>query len=120
MTYTCKKIIDNHCPEAWFTLDHEDHSWHWKLQHYRAVHWPRAGTEKGIWTLICGFAELADGYATQCEVPLGQDGYYHDHALGMIEAMRAYLNFDVGRFDCGTLDRLIRDLAKAAGVELDP
>ena len=77
--------------------------------------------EAGIWALINAFATLADGYAAQTEGErlLGQDGYFREHARDLVAAMRAYLNFDVGRFDCGTLDRLILDLAAAAGVELE-
>ncbi len=72
--------------------------------------------------LIEAFALFADSYATETEGErqLGEDGYYHEHAADMVKALLALLNFDCGRFDCGTLDRLIRDLAQASGVELDP
>jgi len=78
--------------------------------------------ERGIQALISAFATLADSYAAQTEGErlLGQDGYFAEHAEDLIRAIRAYLNFDVGRFDCGTLDQLICDLAEAAGVELEP
>ncbi len=108
MTGKCKKIIICHF-----------HDWpeeRWAVNHANACQYPQ-DTEKGTWFLINAFADLADGYfATSHGSKLGQDGYFAKHAQDLIEAMRAYLNFDVGRFDCGTLDRLICDLAVAAGV----
>jgi hypothetical protein len=41
------------------------------------------------------------------------------HAADMVRAFRAMLNFDCGRFDCGTLDKLISDIAQAASIEVD-
>jgi hypothetical protein len=66
---------------------------------------------------------MADAYILPDYEPgdrlLGQDGYFHEHAADLIKAMHAYLNFDVGRLDCGTLDRLICELAAKAGVGID-
>jgi hypothetical protein len=80
--------------------------------------------ERPIRDMILAYAAMADSYRGAGWEPgdreLGQDGYFHEHATSLIEAMRAYLNFDVGRFDCGTLDRLICKLAADSGVELDP
>lgn len=115
---TCKEIIQAHCPvddpEDWLAAD-------WKARHYRAWNRPMLGVESGIKALLQGFAALADGYAAQTggERLLGQDGYFWEHARDMVLAMQAYLNFDIGRFDGATLARLIHDLAKAAGVELE-
>lgn len=91
----------------------------WHQRHSRAWINPRPGGERAIKLLIAGYAEMADQSQT-FEHKLGQDGYFHEHAADLIHAMRAYLNFDVGRFDCGSLDRLICGLAEISGVELEP
>lgn len=112
---TCKEMVLLHYTGMVSSNDY------WKRRHADACAYPRKGTEQGLWSLITGFAALADGYAAQTEGErlLGQDGYFWEHARAMIDAMRFYLNYDCGRFDCGTLDRLICELAKAAGVELE-
>lgn len=112
---TCHDIIDTH-----FDRMPHNNGDHWAKQHCNAYHSPRNGVESGLLSLITAFATLADAHATGTggEISLGQDGYFKPHAQDMIQAMLAYLNFDIGRFDAGTLDRLIRDLATAAGVEL--
>lgn len=92
---------------------------HWFLQHRNAWHMPKRGPERAIHSLIEGYALLADAHQTE-DRTLGQDGYFHEHAKDLIDAMRAALNFDMGRLDCGALDKLICALAKASGVELDP
>jgi hypothetical protein len=108
----CRQLIKNHVPKEYLGTV-------WSNRHIQACVDPRAN-EAGIWALINAFAALADGYfATSHGSLLGQDGYFADHAVDLVKAMRAYLNFDVGRFDCGTLDRLILDLAQMAGVELE-
>lgn len=111
----CRKLILKSIPDLAKTTDN------YMRAHVFACRSPRPN-EAGIWALINAFATLADNYAarTDGEILLGSDYYYHDQTLNLINAMRAYLNFDVGRFDCGTLDRLICDLAEAAGVEIEP
>lgn len=91
----------------------------YQRRHQLAWESPTLG-ERGLRQMIVGFAERADAYAaeTSGERTIGQDGYWHEHALAMVEALRALLNFECGRFDCGTLDRLILDVAEAAGVEV--
>lgn len=89
----------------------------WAARHQKAWDNPNA-TERGIKNIIKGYATLADSYASGHGMLLGEDGYFSEHARDMIQAMIAYLNFDCGRLDCGTLDRLIRELASESGVEL--
>lgn len=116
---TCRDIVCNHVirlgdRSALATNEQ------WVRLHLNAYHSPRNGVESGLLSLITAFATLADAHAatTGGEIKLGQDGYFRPYAQDMIQAMLAYLNFDIGRFDAGTLDRLIRDLATAAGVGL--
>jgi hypothetical protein len=93
----------------------------WVLRHCQAWTSPRTAREKALRALIQAFAEYADSYAEETggERQLGEDGYFHEHARDMVRALLALLNFESGRFDCGTLDKLIRDLAVVSGVELD-
>jgi len=48
----------------------------------------------------------------------GSDGYGNPNvATPMLEAARAVLNFESGRFDCGTIDGHLCDMLEALGVE---
>lgn len=89
----------------------------WPQLHCSAWVNPR-GTERGIRAMLEGFAAFADAHVAS-DYTIGQDGFFGPHAEDMIQALLALLNLDCGRFDCGTLDRLIRELAVAAGVDLD-
>lgn len=90
----------------------------WIDAHEAAWRAPRAGGERAIKSLIEGYAALADASFSTHGILLGDDGFYCEYAVNLIDAMRAALNLDVGRFDCGTLDRLLCRLATASGVIL--
>jgi hypothetical protein len=75
--------------------------------------------ETAIRHLIQGFGALNDTSISDGGCRLGDDGYFCDHARDVIQALRAMLNLDCGRFDCGTLDGLLLDLASAAGLEIE-
>jgi hypothetical protein len=52
----------------------------------------------------------------------GNDDYHlrGEVLVPLIQAARAYLNYDVGnRLDMGTLDAMLLDAAKEAGIALD-
>ncbi len=121
MSDTCLALVQLHT-SALSKRSLKTDSTGWVLRHCQAWTSPRTPREKAVRALIEAFALFADSYATETEGErqLGQDGYYHEHAVDMVKALLALLNFDCGRFDCGTLDRLIRDLAQASGVELEP
>lgn len=117
---TCLSLVnEHHCNQPFSLTDNT-----WLVRHASAWERPRNGAESGLKSLIVGYATLADLYDTdptwdpEERRTLGGDGYFGEHAESMIQAMLAYLNFDCGRFDCGTLDRLIRELAALSGVEL--
>lgn len=111
MSNKCTTIVNN---SLWRTRDLPNNAW--TQQHQAAWHNPR-GTERGIRAMLEGFAAFADAHETE-DYTIGQDGFFGPHAEDMIQALLAMLNLQCGRFDCGTLDRLIRELAVAAGVEL--
>lgn len=79
--------------------------------------------ERAIRDGIVAFAMMCDAHLLPTPEPgdamLGDDGYFHEHATNIVYALRAYLNFDCGRFNCGTLDSLICKLAREAHVNLD-
>lgn len=91
----------------------------YKARHRAAWFRPRNARERSIAGLITAFAELADSYMieTEGERCIGDDGYFYEHAEDMIKAMHALLNFDCGRFDCGTLSALIHQMAEMAGID---
>jgi hypothetical protein len=110
MTSKCKNTIKDHM----LTMPGNDRT----RQHAMAWREPRKGSESFIKGMIEAYAGLADASETN-GILLGEDGYFGEHATAMIEAMRASLNIDMGRLDCGTLDSLICALAKTSGVEID-
>lgn len=88
----------------------------WAARHEVAFREPSTVDECAIVYAIRAieYAILASeklGYAA------GDDGYFGEHFEAQIDAALARLNFDCGRLDCGTLDRLIRALAKRGGVD---
>jgi hypothetical protein len=118
--HLCEVLLS--CHEADIRPKHGTQLTNWYARHCAAWRYPATPAEKGIRHLIHGFAFLVDQAACDSdgETLLGNDGYFHEHAKDMVLAMLAYLNFECGRFDCGSLDKLIRQLAAAAGVELEP
>lgn len=88
----------------------------WQDRHTLAWQAPRPGGELAIVMLITALAILVDAHYN--DIAIGQDGYYHEHATDLVTACRAYLNFDCGRLDCGTLDRLILEIARLGQIEV--
>lgn len=86
-------------------------------RHNAAWAHPMRGAEYAIRGAIVSWLEYADSYAAQWDRPIGQDGYAGRYWQEWGEALRGLLSMDLGRFDGGTLDGILMDAAKAAGVE---
>jgi hypothetical protein len=115
---TCADLVLTHIVDA-RAGNRAVHFPQWLDAHEAAWRAPRAGGERAIKSLIDGYAALADASFSGCGILLGDDAFYCDHAVSLVDAMRAALNLDCGRLDCGTLDRLLCRLAAASGVTLD-
>jgi hypothetical protein len=113
----CMDRVNTHCARVRAKFGATDTTG-WVPMHCDAWEVPRKGREQGLKALITGFALYADAHRTDSDTRLGEDGYFAPHAEDMVLALLAALNFEVGRFDCGTLDGLIRDIAKLAGVDI--
>lgn len=75
--------------------------------------------EVGLRMMIEGLAMYAAGYEEVVEEPIGNDGVLGDYWVDIARSFVGLLNGDAGRLDCGSLDRLARDLAVAAGFTAD-
>jgi hypothetical protein len=111
-----RNLVKLHC--HFFPAFGSTKDFSWQSQHKQAVASPRSGGERAIMLLLESFAEMADA-SLQFETPIGHDYVIKDHAKALLEAARAYLNFDIGRLDAGTLDRLIVELARINEVGID-
>jgi hypothetical protein len=116
---TCTDIVRGHTGALMRNVSKAADATGWRLRHCKAWSAPQNDAERALRALLEAFALYADAYHAQNERALGDDGYFHVHAADMVRAFRAMLNFDCGRFDCGTLDKLISDIAQAASIEVD-
>lgn len=98
----------------------------WAEQHYRA--WlqsdltckPIERREVCLRKMIVGWAALGESHAEMYLAPIGQDAVTGDHFAAIGKSLRDLINTsDIGRYDGGTLDRLIVTIGHACGVDLD-
>ena len=69
--------------------------------------------------LIVSWTQLGETHAALYGSPIGADGVLGAAFEQIGRGILDMLNGECGRFDCGTLDRLIRDIARACGVDFD-
>lgn len=84
--------------------------------HCTAWHEPSHGLERGIVGAVKALADLADD-AEAMGLPIGEDGYGGDYWLQIASAVVKLMSADCGRLDGGTVDRLVRDMARTAGFD---
>lgn len=89
----------------------------WRLEHQEAVRLPKRGFEGAIVDTLKSLAEYADAHRDRYESEVGEDGVLGDHFEEIARGLIGLLNGETGRLDCGTLDRAIRQLCRAAKVE---
>jgi hypothetical protein len=88
-------------------------------RHSAAWLYPRRGSEVAIVGAIKAWLNYGDQYAAGVGAgdPIGTDGYAAPYWQTWGEQLRGLLSMDLGRLDGGTLDGILMDAAKAAGVE---
>jgi hypothetical protein len=94
----------------------------WKTRHIQSWDCPLTSGERAIKSSIEAYARLADAFNEEVtdDSGMGRDGYMGAHALAMLQAIRATLSMGFKtRFDGGAIDRLLRELATASGVNSD-
>lgn len=99
----------------------------WCRRH--ATAWELAGTmhqsttsmrrEAALRDLIVGWARMAELHRMDYGSLIGADGVLGVAWKGIGISLRIMLNGDLGRFDGGTLDKLILEIAEATGVDLE-
>lgn len=117
---TNQAIIEQHVVEVYGKHFHENQ---WGKRHAEAWTNPKPGPEKMIKSQIVALAEYADeyhraswaeGYDEICD-----DGYAGQSWLSIASNVVHLLSMDLGRFDGGTLDSLIRDIVRNEGGDPD-
>lgn len=116
---TCTKIVLAH---TWDVQEnHGADNPVWKQRHTDAWMIPMSASEVGVKRAVEAYAALADAHSNSFPDSLiGEDGYFGEHALGMLRAINAWLTMGSHtRFDSGAVSRLLGQLAKASGVNPD-
>lgn len=82
----------------------------WTYSHNTALQYPK-GNEINLFHLL-------EAIAASYRAGVATDGYGRKEVfLPLLIATQRLLNFDVGRFDCGTIDTALRAYADLAGME---
>lgn len=90
----------------------------WQRRHWSAWMDPD-GVERAVRDLIVALARYGNEHRAAHGAPTGNDGYIGPIFKAMLHHAIDLLNGDLRRFDGGTLDRLLREIAKENGIELD-
>jgi hypothetical protein len=91
----------------------------WGQRHYAAAFAPNRETGECVITLIHAAAHYADQHQARYESKIGDDGVLGPHWESIVRGIMGLLNGDCGRLDCGTLDKLLRDMLEAEGFDRD-
>lgn len=119
MPRTCADAINaslaklaRHEPIAWQTRHAETfRAW----GHFPANPAP-FGHEAAVVQGIKAAAIYADAHAARFGSPIGEDGVLGPCFASILAGLLGLLNGETGRLDCGTLDGLIREIGRLAGV----
>lgn len=90
----------------------------WVKRHVAAWNTPE-GFESALKGMIVGFDEYGHSMRSKLGTPPGEDMFLGPAFKQIAEAVLILLNGDLGRFDGGTLDSLVRAICTENGVELD-
>lgn len=71
--------------------------------------------EMPLKAFLRALADYADAHQARYESPIGEDYVLGEHWKQAARAFLGLLNGESGRFDCGTLDGCVRELARRAG-----
>ncbi len=99
----------------------------WHERHSQAMRMTREGHERALFRMLEGWLMYADAHRTayaegEGSVPgtmaIGQDSVLGDPWIEIGKSLLALLNGQIGRFDGGTLDGIIREALLGAGADL--
>ncbi len=86
----------------------------WQDRHLKALKGP-INFETAIVAMLEGWARYADVHASRYESPIGDDGVLGAHWQEIGNSIRALLNGECGRLDCGTIDGFIVETLRSEG-----
>ena len=90
----------------------------WQTPHLAALSAPR-DFEREIVALIEAWARYADTHLARYATGIGNDGVLGDAWMEIARGIRALLNGETGRLDCGMLDGFICDTLAAEGFPVE-
>lgn len=89
----------------------------WADRHDEAVKLSHLQFEQPIVAMLQGWAKYAEDHKARYESNIGDDGVLSDPWKEIGLGIRALLNGETGRLDCGTLDAFILDTLNENGVD---
>jgi hypothetical protein len=90
----------------------------WRGRHHRAIVLPNA-IERPIVLMLEGWYDYAVQHRVRFDSKIGDDGFLGQHWEAIGDALRALLNGDCGRLDCGTVDAFLLDTMADNSVETE-
>lgn len=88
----------------------------WGARHHAC--WRRGvGTAGAIANLVTSAAAYADEYARHFEGKIGDDGVLGDEWGRILRGIIGLLDGESGNLDCGTVDSLLREMARSQGYD---
>ena len=122
---TVQKVVNHHL-DVTASKDFQGNAWGarhvggWKTAEANTTQ--AMGASAKVWQavvkMLLALAEYADGHTSRYESSIGQDGVLGDDGwLSILKGVRVLLNGELGPLDGGTLDRLLFDMAEAAGFD---
>lgn len=94
-------------------------AWHEAVSTWHEAKGSKHQFERAIVLAVEALAGFADAHRSAYGSEIGDDGVLGDHWTDAAKAAIGMLNGEEGRLDCGTIDGLIRKLAKRANVDLE-
>lgn len=92
----------------------------WVERHRGAAIGPRPGFERSLVRMWKAMAEYADAHQAAYESPIGDDGVLGEAFKDIARGLRALLNGEAGRLDCGTLEGAMLDMCAGVKAGLEP
>ena len=111
MTTKTRKPID-------WTPDHPNTSG-WKDRHLAAIRGAQNDHEIAIVRMLQGWLWYAEKHENRFGSGIGDDSALGPSWAAMGGAIRALLNGETGRIDCGTIDSIVADTLEAEGFDAD-
>jgi hypothetical protein len=91
----------------------------WAVRHVMALMTHVPGFERAMVRMVRGWLEYAETHERTYDAPVGDDGVLGKEWEAIGDALRGLLNGDCKRLDCGTVDGILLDAMKDAGIDTE-